>query len=143
MCSWLSMYARELGSGRLRCASHSTIVKQGRKSASSAWNTMAVAQVWHFSCLLRRTPVDEGEYKRVTTPKLPARFEQRDVWEWGCPARGRELVCSRLHWALCSECLPTTGNMTSTGKCHPPKPGHLYENRACDGCGALRLYISA
>lgn len=51
-----------------------------------------------------------GEYKRVTTPKLPARFEQRDVWEWGCPARG---------------------NMTSTGKCHPPKPGEEAEAGMC------------
>ncbi|CAJ1445651.1 unnamed protein product [Effrenium voratum] len=43
-----------------------------------------------------------GEYERVTTPILPPRFEQRDVWEWGCPA---------------------LGNMTAEGKCKPPKPG--------------------
>ena len=49
---------------------------------------------------------DGGEYKRVTTPKLPARFEQRDVWEWGCPARGRELVCSWMSSSLHSECSP-------------------------------------
>ena len=30
----------------------------------------------------------QGEYKRVPTPQLPPRFDQRPVWEWGCPARG-------------------------------------------------------
>ncbi|CAE7532007.1 GSTO1 [Symbiodinium natans] len=51
-----------------------------------------------------------GEYKRVYTPILPPRFEQRDVWEWGCPARG---------------------DMTPAGKCQPPKPGEEGQAGMC------------
>ena len=51
-----------------------------------------------------------GEYKRVPTPQLPPRFDQRPVWEWGCPARG---------------------TLTAQGKCQPPKPGDETEAGMC------------
>ncbi|CAL1150766.1 unnamed protein product [Cladocopium goreaui] len=51
-----------------------------------------------------------GEYKRVPTPQLPPRFDQRPVWEWGCPARG---------------------TMTAQGKCKPPKPGEEADAGMC------------
>ena len=35
-----------------------------------------------------------GEYQPLATPQLPARFDQRPVWEWGCPARGAQCCAS-------------------------------------------------
>lgn len=42
----------------------------------------------------------QGEYKRVPTPQLPPRFDQRPVWEWGCPARGliHSSECQWVHF---------------------------------------------
>ncbi|CAE7589317.1 GSTO1 [Symbiodinium pilosum] len=87
------------------------VPKEGSKQLEKVSQNVGCAP--GFRCMSKISEfgmAHNGEYKRVTTPKLPPRFQQRDVWEWGCPARG---------------------NMTVTGKCQPPKPGEEGQAGMC------------
>ena len=124
-----------LDRGRFWCAPHSTVVEQGRKSASSAWNTMAVVQAWHSSCLLlvRRQPPWQC-LTEVSTSASLRRSYLPDSSKGMCGSGVVQLEAGNWSAAGCHRLyiqnarLSCAGNMTSTGKCHPPKPGHSSED---------------